>query len=241
MKYLWGIIGAVLVVAIVTTIWYSSAAGEQANEGVEVTDHIKGNPDAEVVLTEFSDFQCPACGQFYPVVKDVMEQYGDRLAFEYKHFPLVSVHPLAEPAARAAEAAGQQGKFFEYHDMLFENQQEWSSGGVASQYFEEYARELELDIEQFNRHMRSSLLSDRIRGDLSEARQKGYTGTPTFELNGEQMEFESFDQFIGQIEDALGVDADESSTTSAPESEAATTSADDEAAADGESDVRFGF
>ena len=235
MKYLWGIIGVVLVIAIGTSVWYSSVANERANEGVEVTTHVKGNPDAEVTLTEYSDFQCPACAQFYPVVNDVMEQYGDQLRFEYKHFPLISIHPLAEPAARAAEAAGQQGKFFEYHDMLFENQGEWSSGGVASQYFEEYARELELDIEQFNRHMRSSLLADKIRSDLGEARQNGYTGTPTFELNGERMSFESFEGFLGQIQDALGVEATSTLTEASTSSDA--TSSD----ATSGSNVRFGF
>ena len=102
----WAIIGIVAVVLVGGSIWYSGTVAEKNNEGITFSPHIKGNPEATVTLAEYSDFQCPACASFHPVVIDVMEEFGDKIAFEYKHFPL-PIHPLAEPAARAAEAAAE--------------------------------------------------------------------------------------------------------------------------------------
>ena len=120
MKNPWVIIGLITVVLFGGAIWYSSYVNEQNNEGVEIMTHVKGNPNADVVLVEYSDLQCPACAAYHPVVKEVVEQYSDEIRFEYKHFPL-PMHPYAIQAAVAAEAAGQQGMFFEFHDLLFEN------------------------------------------------------------------------------------------------------------------------
>ncbi len=203
MKNPWILIGVIAVLLIGTAVWYSGTVNERYNNGVVVEDHIKGNPDAAVKLVEYSDFQCPACAQFHPYIIEIMDAYGDQLSFEYRHFPLTQIHPFAEPAARAAEAAGQQGKFFEYHDLLFTNQTTWSASGNPSQYFLQYAEELGLDIEQFTRQQRSSLLSERIRSQFSEARNLGFTGTPSFTLNGEKMVFSSYADFKSQIEQAI--------------------------------------
>ena len=119
-KHFWKILALLVVLLLGGSIIYSQKASEEANVGVVIEPHIKGNPDASVTLVEYSDFQCPACGQFYPYVKEVVEEHGDKLRFEYKHFPLITIHKNAVPAARAAEAASQQGKFFEMHDKLFE-------------------------------------------------------------------------------------------------------------------------
>ncbi len=194
---------AVAVVLLGASIYWSQTATESANEGIVETENVKGNPDAAVVLVEYSDFQCPACAQLYPVAKQIVEEYGDSLRFEYKHFPLISIHPYAVPAARAAEAAGQQGKFFEMHDKLFENQSTWSSSVNPQTYFVAYAEEIGLDVDQFKLQMKASLLDEKIQASFEEARSKGYTGTPTFELNGERMTFETIEDLLLQIDVAV--------------------------------------
>ncbi|MCA9358812.1 thioredoxin domain-containing protein [Candidatus Kaiserbacteria bacterium] len=210
MKNPWVIIGVITVVLFGGAIVYSNYAAEQNNEGVEILEHVKGNEEATVTLTEYSDFQCPACASFQPVLNGVLEEYGDNLRFEYKHFPL-PIHNYAMPAAVAAEAAAQQGKFFEYHDALFANQQAWSNSNTANALFIKYAEELDLDMDLFRRHMNASVLRDKVRDSVGEGRALKLTGTPTFFLNGERMEFDSFPAFIEQI--ALAVDPSSASTT----------------------------
>jgi protein-disulfide isomerase len=217
------------VVLIGASVVYANYASKKANEGVVITENIKGNPEAAVVLTEYSDFQCPACGQFYPIIKTLVETYGDDLAFEYKHFPLITIHPFAVPAAKAAEAAGQQGKFFEMHDKLFENQQAWSRAGNPRPFFDQYAEEIDLDMALFKQHYGASLLEDKVIAEYEEARELGLTGTPSFFLNGERLQYNTFEEFMVAIESALGV-SPVATTTETVESEASTGS-----------DVRFGF
>lgn len=233
MKNPWVIVGLVTVILFGGAIWYSSSATEKNNEGVEVADHVKGNPNATVTLVEYSDFQCPACASFQPVMEEIMKQYGDKLRFEYKHYPL-PIHQYAQQAAIAAEAAGQQGKFFEFHDLLFKNQQEWAQSVAPASFFVKYAEELGLDTETFRRHQKSSVLRDDVRADLAEARELGLTSTPTFFLNGEKMEMETFEDFIAQI--AMAVDPEGVAAAMASSSASSTTPA-----AEGQTDVKFGF
>lgn len=219
MKNPWIVIGVISVVLFGGAIWYSSIAAEKNNEGVEIIQHIKGNPDAAITLVEYSDFQCPACGAFQPVAKEIMETYADDIRFEYKHFPLVRAHPFAIPAALAAEAAGQQGKFYEFHDKLFENQQTWSSAAVSAPFFIQYAEELDLDIPTFKRHMKSSLLDEKVRADFAAGQAIGVSATPSFFLNGEFMdpdEFQSYQGFIERIAAAVNPNATTSSASSSP-------------------------
>lgn len=203
-KHLWKIIIAVIIIALGGAYLYAERAAEQANEGVTIETHVKGNPDAEVVLVEYSDFQCPACAQFYPYIKNILDEHGENIRFEYRHFPLINIHPHAVPAARAAEAAGQQGKFFEMHDKLFENQPEWSKSAAPTVFFERYANELGLDMALFKRHMNASIITEAINDSFDDARERGFTGTPSFLLNGEPMEFATFDEFEQMIVEAAG-------------------------------------
>jgi protein-disulfide isomerase len=206
MKNPWVVIGIILVILIAGSVWYSSSAGNKYNEGVDASiTHIKGSSEAVITLVEYSDFQCPACATAQPVVKDILNEFGDNIKFEYKHFPL-PMHPLAEPAARAAEAAGQQGKFFEFHDMLFEKQKNWSNSANPSAIFVQYAEELGLDAQKFRQHMNAPLLSDKIDENKKEGLELGITGTPTFFLNGEKMELTSFADFYEQIARAVNPD-----------------------------------
>ncbi len=206
MKNPWIIIGVITIVLFGGAIWYSSVAAEKNNEGVVVQENVAGNPEAEVVLAEFSDLQCPACASFEPALAQVLEEYGDSLRFEYKHFPL-PIHQFALEAAMAAEAAGQQGEFFAYKDMLFENQQVWATSPNPSILFIQYAEDLELNIADFRRHMNSSLLRDKVQAEMSQGRELGVTGTPTFFLNGERMEIETYQDFVEQIVVAVDPEA----------------------------------
>lgn len=202
-KHFWKIAALIAILVLGGAIYYAKQAGEKANEGVTIEAHIKGNQDAKVELVEYSDFQCPACGQFYPYVKELMDQYGNQIRFEYRHFPLVTVHPAAVPAARAAEAAGQQGKFWEMHDKLFENQSAWSSSKNPNSVFIQYASELGLDTSTFKSHLNSSMIADAIDKSFEDARSRGFSGTPTFLLNGEVMQFTTFTEFRTAIETAV--------------------------------------
>src|SRR6266446_8219791 len=117
-------------------------------EALERTDHVHGSPGARVTVVEYGDFECPSCRQAYPAVKIMLKHYGDRIRFAYRHFPLVEVHPHAELAAEAAEAAGAQGKFWPMHDLLFENQQH-----LKANHLRAHAQRLELDLSRYDYEM----------------------------------------------------------------------------------------
>ncbi|MEZ4195227.1 MAG: thioredoxin domain-containing protein [Candidatus Paceibacterota bacterium] len=202
MKNPWVIVLILAVVLIGVSVWYSNSVSESNNEGVAFTPHIKGNPESAVKLVEYSDFQCPACQAMTPILEEVLSEYGDQISFEYKHFPL-PMHSMAETAARAAEAAGQQGAFFEYHDLLFINQKSWSGSPNALGMFTQYAKELGLDLDKFKQHMNSSLVREKIKSEKNEGLEKGVTGTPSIFLNGTKMSFSTYEDFKAQVESAL--------------------------------------
>ena len=203
MKNPWVAVGILAVVLIGGSIAYAQYVGSKANEGVEVREHVKGNPDAEVVLVEYSDFECPACAAFHPTVKLIMDVYGDQVRFEYRHFPVIGRNPQV---LVAAEAAGQQGKFFEFHDLLFENQGDWLALPNVDRLLERYAQELNLDMKLWKQHRRASLLRSKIQEDFQRGLSDGVTGTPTFFLNDERVEIQTFGDLIEAVEEALGVE-----------------------------------
>lgn len=145
-------------------------------------------PSATVTLAEFSDFQCPACGAYYPVVKQVINNFKDSMTFVYRNFPLTDLHPNAQLAAQAAEAAGMQGKYWEMHDLLFTKQSEWSASGTARDMFVQYAQSLGLNVDQFNKDIDSDTVKNRIAGDISDGNALGINGTPTFFLDGVKLD-----------------------------------------------------
>lgn len=202
-KHFWKIFALSAIVLIGGAFAYSSHTSKLANEGVEILEHVKGNPEAEVVLTEYSDFQCPACQQFSSVIDDLLNRHEGLIRFEYKHFPLTNIHPHAVLAGRAAEAAGQQGEFFAMHDKLFENQSTWSQSPNPQAIFASYAEEIGLDMSLYRRHMRSSLLRQKVMDEFAEARDQGFTGTPSFLLNGEKFDYTTFEEFHAAIETAI--------------------------------------
>ena len=167
-----------------------------------------GSRDAKVVLVEYSDFQCPACASYYPVVKQLKEEYGDRLLFAYRNFPLSNIHQNARPAAFAAGAAGAQGKFWEMHYKLCENQSAWSSLGDPGAEFLKYAQEIGLDIEAFKRDINSEAVQDKVDADYASGERAKVRGTPTFFINGISIEnprgYDSFKAVLDQVFQVAG-------------------------------------
>lgn len=201
---------AVLIAGFVGIVWWNSAAKNNTGNGnsngqVQASQHIVGNPESKVTLVEYGDFQCPACYSYEPAVQEVIEKYGDRIAFQFRHFPLIQIHTNAMAAHKAAEAAGMQGKFWEMHDLLYERQPTWSQSANVTPIFESYAEELELDMEQYKTDVRSSEVNAVINADLSEGKAAGATGTPTFVLNGKKLEglTAEFASFAEVLDEAL--------------------------------------
>lgn len=153
--------------------------------------HNLGSPDAPVMLEEFGDFQCQPCGSLNPVLKTMKQEFGARLVIVFREFPLVSAHANALPAARAAEAAGLQGKFWEMHNLLFENQKTWHEASDALPIFEQYATAIGLDLNRFQRDISSDTVNRRIVLDQQRGRWIGVNSTPTVFLNGREVPPES--------------------------------------------------
>ena len=162
--------------------------GQKSVDQVSATDWVKGNPEASVVLVEYSDFQCPACQAYAGLIQSANEEFGDDLAIVYRHFPLKQIHLQAELAARAAEAAGKQGKFWEMHDMLFDRQEDWADDRGAQKMFEEYADDLGLDVEMFSKDINSKEVKALVKADYQSGLGLQINSTPTFFLQGEQIE-----------------------------------------------------
>ena len=142
-------------------------------------DHAKGPADARVTLVEYGDFECPYCAAAYLIVKKVQEAMGDNLRFVFRHFPLTQIHPHAEGAAEASEAAGAQGQFWEMHDLLYENQR-----ALDPLHLLGYAEELELDTQRFVRELEEHVYHLRVREDFMSGVRSGVNGTPAFFING---------------------------------------------------------
>jgi formate-nitrite transporter family protein len=148
-------------------------------------DHIQGSIDAPITLLEYGDFECPVCGETYPVIKSIQESLGENLCFAFRHFPLANVHPRAPRAAEAAEAAGGQQRFWEMHDILFENQQALEDDDLV-----EYAAILHLDVDRFADELEVGVHRSRVLEDFRSGVRGGVNGTPTFFINGERYDGE---------------------------------------------------
>lgn len=159
-----------------------------AIEPVNAEDWVKWNPEASVTLVEYSDFQCPACASYLPILKSLESEFSGSVKFVYRHFPLAQIHFNANAAARATEAAGNQGKFWEMHDKVFETQIFWASSGNAEEVFAGYAADLGLDVERFRSDFDSDDARDRVTADYTEGVKAGINSTPSFFINGEKIQ-----------------------------------------------------
>lgn len=152
------------------------------------TDHVRGAKDGKVTLVEFGDFQCPACGSFEPIVRQVLADNKDTLKFSFRHFPLTQIHKNALLAAKASEAAALQGKFWEMHDILYDKQEEWGEALNARKFIMLYANTLKLDSKKFTADLENKALEDKILAEFKEGIKLGVQVTPTFFLNGKKVE-----------------------------------------------------
>ena len=149
--------------------------------------HAKGPETASVTLEEFGDYQCPPCASMFPEVKKIEAEYGDKIRFVFRQFPLPQLHRNAITAAHAAEAAGMQGQFWAMHDKLYENQKIWAENPDPRPLFFEYARLIGLDTDRFLKDMASQQADQRVLADMRRGQAVGVQGTPTFVLNGRQL------------------------------------------------------
>lgn len=162
-----------------------SASAQSGNIG----DHVFGQPNSKVVLVQYGDFQCPGCGAAYPNIKQLITKYQGQITFIFRNFPLTTLHPNALAAAGVAEAAGLQGKYWQMHDALYENQNNWNTLSVdqRTQYFESLATQLGLNLTKFRTDVASAAVSQKIAFDQQLGNKDGVQGTPTFILNGKTL------------------------------------------------------
>ncbi len=206
------VLGILAAIAIVLggMVWYGYVQ-DHANDpqklvvAVDDQDWSEGGKDAAVTLVEYSDFQCPACAAYFPLLQKLHETYGDTLNIVYRNYPLVTIHPNAQLAAQAAEAAGIQGKFFLMHDLLFGNQKTWSAEADPTALFVSYATTIGLDVEKFTADLTSDAVKNSIKDDVESGNASNVRSTPTFFLNGLQIvnNPQGIDAFKALIDAAL--------------------------------------
>src|ERR1700730_2030819 len=199
-RYLPIVIILVVLVAALGVAWMllrSSRQAANANANANTTSpgseppgaeppHVRGNANAPVTLEEFADFQCPSCGAYYPELKKIETEFGDRLRVIFRERPLVPPHEHALIAAQAAEAAGLQNRFWEMHDKLYENQTTWSVATDLVPIFVDYAKQIGLDTDRFMKDLNGEAVATRIFQDGKRAHALGVNSTPTFFVNGKE-------------------------------------------------------
>jgi len=212
-RNMWSIGFVVILVGAFVAMWASSTGSDfpspnaNTKDAVEFiitnNDHVKGATNAKVTIVEFSDFQCPACKSYAPVLNELVKIFPNDVRLVYKHFPLRSIHLRAQGAAEAAEAASLQGKFWEMVDKLFSGQEIWSKGKGSDQ-FEAYAKEFGLDTLKFKNDLASNEVKNAVNDDYKEGLDIGINSTPTFYLNGKKIvNPDSLEAFKALIETEL--------------------------------------
>lgn len=200
----------ILIIAIILlVVWwvFLRETGSDMNvDGATVMitdeDWAEGPADAPVQLIEYGDFQCPFCSQYHLILKQLQTEFPDQIRLAYRQFPLTQIHQNALISARAAEAAGRQGKFWEMHDLLFEHQEEWANSLGVVEMFEAFATQIGLDLEQYRTDLDDDAIVDKIRDSVREGIRLGVSSTPSFYLNGELIQnpptYEGFAALISE-------------------------------------------
>ncbi len=190
-------------VGIFVTTKHKSETPTNTGGSSQISNHLYGDNAKGVTLVEYGDYQCPACTAYYPIVKAAVDSHKADIHFQFVNYPLTQLHPNAMAAHRAAEAAGIQGKYWEMHDMLYEQHDSWADSKSASTIFEGYAQELGLNVAKFKADAASSAVNDIIQADLKKGQSLDITGTPTFYLDGQKVSSppqtaEAFGQLLDQ-------------------------------------------
>lgn len=208
---LWFLVAVIIVGAFLAMIFLTSGggggSGTSGTLSTPITDDEwwRGNHDSKIILVEYSDFQCPACKSREPIIEDILGEFGSHIRFVYRHFPLRNIHGNAQLSAQASEAAGLQGKFWEMHDKIFENQDTWKdqSNSEAEASFTSYALTLGLDIDKFKNDLDSGTVEDAVDEDYESGISSGVNSTPTFFLNGTKLNPNTFDDFRASVREAV--------------------------------------
>lgn len=205
------IIVLIIIVSGIFGIFQLIPSNEQKGN-LEIKERYWGNPDAKVIIEYYSDLECPACKEFwFNVEKPLREKYSQEVKFIYKHFPLTSIHPRAADAAAAAEAAGEQGKFFEFIDILYEKQNPTEVRSWNTDKFVEYAKEIGIpDIDKFKNDLKSKEYKQVIYQYKKLGEEKGINATPTVYINGEKMDILNYNHIEKKINILLNTNADDS-------------------------------
>lgn len=225
-----GTIFGTLLLVLGVAVFFSNSAPQGADTApvdqalvLGEDPHIYGPENAPITIVEFSDFQCPACQATAPFIKQVMSQYPNEVRLVYRHFPLSSIHPYAQVAAEASEIAAAEGKFWEYHDLLFERFDDWTklkSNDEVQTALVGFAGELGIDTTQFKEKIQSGEYRDAVLADVSVANSLTINGTPTLFVNGQRLSAPN--QLPEVIEALLAGMSDQGSEDSAQSPEQAT-------------------
>ena len=199
-----------VILALAAMVWGLALLGSgpstdnsaKLSEQLGSDDHVRGNALAKVILVEYSDFQCPACAQFYPIVKQLEQKYGKDILLAYRHFPLPG-HDKSQLAARAAEAAAIQGKFWEMHDKLFENQNYWSTKSNAEEIFIDFAVSVGCNRDKFVSDLNSPAVAERVQKNIASGNASGVDSTPTFYLNGAKLNLQTYGDLEAAVAGAI--------------------------------------
>jgi protein-disulfide isomerase len=186
-KRFWAIVG-LIILAFLGLVFFNN---NKKTTTVNPTNHVSGKLDSKVTLVEYGDYQCPACQSFSSITQQVREKYKDQIKFQFRNLPLTQIHQNAYAAARAAEAAGKQNKFWEMHDLLYtaSNWQAWTEATNANSYFDQYAKQLGLNVTKFKADFKSEAINDMIKADVTEFDKTGeQKATPAYFLNGKKID-----------------------------------------------------
>ncbi len=188
-----GILGAIVVIFIAIFAISQNSNNNSSNSNgsgssSKATNHVEGNGKSGVTLVEYGDYECPICENYYLPLKQAAAQYNDQIHFQFRNLPLTAIHPNAFASARAAEAAALQGKFWQMHDKLYENQNAWVSSSSPIDQFSQYAQQIGLDVNKFKTDYSSNQVNDAINADLAAFKKTGQDqATPTFFLDGKYL------------------------------------------------------
>ncbi|MEK7594287.1 MAG: thioredoxin domain-containing protein [Patescibacteria group bacterium] len=207
------IILAFVGIFVVTSSNSDSKSGSSKASGASVSQNVIGAGTTGVTLVEYGDYQCPYCQQYYPTVKQVQAEFGDKIKFQFSNFPLSNIHKNAFAASRAAQAAALQGKFWEMHDALYESndpngQSGWVAANDPNTFFDQFAKQIGLNVAKYKTDFASSAVNDTINADIAAGTKLNVTGTPAFFINGKKTEIaNSVDAFNKVINEAIAKQA----------------------------------
>lgn len=191
-KQFWAILAVIVLVFAGIIIFNgnkSNNTNTSKNTNAKATEHVEGLGQSGVKLVEYGDYECPYCQEYASVVKQAQQEFNNQITFQFRNFPLVSVHQNAFAAARAAEAASAQGKFWEMHDALYasSNWQVWTTASDPTPYFDQYAQQLGMNVNKFKQDFSSTAVNDAINADMNAGNKLNIQGTPTYFLDGKQV------------------------------------------------------